>query len=141
MVHHDQIVYLQIEFFISQDPSGVSAHMLTLNIGVHIILLPNLNRPYLCYGIQLIIQNLLQTLIEPTPLTDKFRGEDVLIPRIPIVSMGTPFELNVVIPMKNHMWLVHMLENPWIYSAPDGKTNKYCIPKSEQISRISQQIL
>ncbi|MEE6467607.1 hypothetical protein FKM82_007336 [Ascaphus truei] len=55
------------------------------------MLLRNLNTPNLCNGTRLCIKSLMPNLIEATILTGKATGEDVFIPRIPLIPTDMPF--------------------------------------------------
>lgn len=87
---NDAINY-PIEFLNSLEPSGMPPHKLTLKIGSTILLLRNLNTPKLCNGTRLAIKQLLPNLIKATIIIGKFKGEDVLIPRIPMIPTDLPF--------------------------------------------------
>ncbi|GFX79123.1 ATP-dependent DNA helicase [Trichonephila clavipes] len=67
-------------------------HVLTLKIGVPIILLRNINPPRLCNGTRLSVKKMMNNVIEATILTGKFKGEDVLLPRTPMIPTDMPFE-------------------------------------------------
>jgi ATP-dependent DNA helicase PIF1 len=67
---------------------GMPPHVLTLKIGVPIILLRNINPPRLCNGTRLSVGNLMNDII----LNGKFKGEDVLLPRIPMIPTDMPFQ-------------------------------------------------
>ncbi|GFX74542.1 ATP-dependent DNA helicase [Trichonephila clavipes] len=67
-------------------------HVLTLKIGVPIILLRNINPPRLCNGTRLSLKKMMNNVFEATILTGKFKGEDVLLPRIPKIPTDMPFE-------------------------------------------------
>ncbi|GFW06033.1 ATP-dependent DNA helicase [Trichonephila clavipes] len=67
-------------------------HVLTLKIGVPIMLLRNINSPRLCNGTRLSVKQMMNNVIEATILTGKFKGEDVLLPRIPMIPTDMPFE-------------------------------------------------
>ena len=57
-----------------------------------IIVLRNINQPKICNGTRLANKALMTNTIEATILTGHFKGEDVLIPRIPMIPTDMPFE-------------------------------------------------
>ncbi|GFS84158.1 hypothetical protein TNCV_2365311 [Trichonephila clavipes] len=73
--NQDEVINYPTEFLNSLDLPGMPPHVLTLKIGVPIILLRNINN-----------------VIEATILTGKFKGEDVLLLRIPMIPTDMPFE-------------------------------------------------
>ena len=74
------------EFLNSLDLPGMSPHHLQLKVGSPVILLRNLNPPRLCNGTRLVIKKLMKNIVEASILNGKFRGESVLLPRIPMIS-------------------------------------------------------
>lgn len=80
------------EFLNSLDLRGLPSHNLQLKIGTPIILMRNINQPKLCNGTRLAVKRLMNNLIEATILKGKFKGEDVFIPRIPMILSDMPFE-------------------------------------------------
>ncbi|GFV39383.1 ATP-dependent DNA helicase [Trichonephila clavipes] len=90
--NQDEVVNYPTEFLNSLDLPGMPLHVLTLKIGVPIILLRNINPPRLCNGTRLLVKKMMNNVIEATILTGKFKGEDVLLPRIPMIPTDMPFE-------------------------------------------------
>ena len=57
-----------------------------------IILLRNIDPPRLCNRTRLVIKTLNSFVIEATILTGQYQGEDVYIPRIPLIPNELPFD-------------------------------------------------
>ncbi|XP_050059845.1 ATP-dependent DNA helicase PIF1-like [Aphis gossypii] len=72
--NQDDVVNYPPEFLNSLDLPGLPPHNLQLKVGSVVIMLRNINQPRLCNG------------------TRKYKGEDVLIPRIPMIPTDVPFE-------------------------------------------------
>lgn len=96
VVDETQVVNYPTELLNSQNLPGMPAHALSLKIGAPIILLRNINPPRLCNGTRLIIKQMFRNVIEATILIGKFKGEDVLIPRIPMISTDMSFQFKRV---------------------------------------------
>jgi ATP-dependent exoDNAse (exonuclease V) alpha subunit len=92
VMNQDEIINYPTEFLNSLDLPGMPPHVLTLKIGVPIILLRNINPPRLCNGTRLSAKKMMNNIIEATILNGKFKGEDVLLPRIPMIPTDMPFE-------------------------------------------------
>ena len=68
---------------------------MSVRIGAVIIMLRNLNQLKLCNGTRLV-ERFMRNLIEATIIIGKFKGEDVLIPRIPLMPNDFAFEFKRV---------------------------------------------
>ena len=88
----NDVVQYPTEFLNSLEPPGMPSHNLVLKVGSPIILLRNLDAPRLCNGTRLCVKQLMPHVIEATILTGCARGEDVFIPRIPMIPTDMPFE-------------------------------------------------
>lgn len=67
-------------------------HNLQIKVGSPVILLRNLNPPRLCNCTRLFITKLMKNVIEAIIFNGKFRGEIVLLPRIPIIPTDVPIQ-------------------------------------------------
>jgi ATP-dependent DNA helicase PIF1 len=91
VANQDDVVNYPAEFLNSLELPGLPPHNLELKIGSVIIMLRNINQPRLCNGTRLAVKKLMNNVIEATIMKGKFTGEDVLIPRIPLISNDMPF--------------------------------------------------
>ncbi len=58
----------------------------------YFIMLRNINQPKLCNGTRLSVKKLMTNIIEAKILTGPFKGEDVLIPWIPMIPTDMSFQ-------------------------------------------------
>lgn len=82
VTNEDDVVNYPIEFLNSLELPGLPTHNLKLKVGSVVIMLRNINQPRLCNGTRLAVKKLMNNVIEATILKGKYKGEDVLIPRI-----------------------------------------------------------
>ncbi|XP_026477738.1 uncharacterized protein LOC113383704 [Ctenocephalides felis] len=94
VVDDNESVNYPTEFLYSIDVPEMPPHDLRLKIGSPSILMRNLNPPKLCNGTRLVIKRITGNIIEATILTGKFKGEVVLLPRIPMIpsDLTIPFK-------------------------------------------------
>ncbi|XP_069195719.1 uncharacterized protein [Procambarus clarkii] len=91
VVEADKAVNYATEFFNSLDQPGIPSYVLHLKIGVP-IMLRNTNQPKLCNGTRLAVKKLISNDVEATILRGSFKGEDVLIPHIPMIPTDMIFQ-------------------------------------------------
>jgi hypothetical protein len=85
-----------VEFINSLTPSGMPLHELKLKVGAIVMLLRNLNKKRgLCNGTRLIIKSLKPHVIHAEILQGKFKGKQVLIPRIDLAPADN--ELPIIV--------------------------------------------
>ncbi|GFT09070.1 hypothetical protein TNCV_4105332 [Trichonephila clavipes] len=136
--NQDEVINYPTEFLNSLDLPGMPPHVLTLKIGVPIILLRNINPPRLCNGTRLSVKKMMNNVIEATILTGKFKGEDVLLPRIPMIPTDMPFEF------KRLQFPYRFIKNPELQKTIIIKDLKMSLSKEElkpQVDKLIQRFL
>ncbi|CAH2218137.1 jg10868 [Pararge aegeria aegeria] len=92
VTNEDEATNYPIEFLNSLDVPGLPPHNLRLKVGSVVIMLRNINQPKLCNGTRLVVRKLMNNVIYATIMIGKFKGEEILIPRIPMIPTDMPFE-------------------------------------------------
>ncbi|KAL0859198.1 hypothetical protein ABMA27_011016 [Loxostege sticticalis] len=98
----EEAVHFPTKFLSSLNSSRLPPHKMELKVGCTVILLRNLNPHKPCNGThtfagkitkkRLLVKSLKTFIIECTILTGCGTGEDVLIPRIPLIPSDLPFQ-------------------------------------------------
>lgn len=81
----------QLQAFFHANNANANA-VLQLKVGTVIMILRNLNPPRLCNGTRLSVKRLMPNLIEAIIINGKYAGENVCIPRIPMIPTDLPFD-------------------------------------------------
>ncbi|XP_037911978.1 uncharacterized protein LOC119652109 [Hermetia illucens] len=92
VMNQDDVVNYPTEFLNSLELSALPPHNLQLKIGSVVMVLRNINQSRLCNGTRLVVEKLMNNVIEATIIKGKYKGEDVLIPRIPMIPTDLPFD-------------------------------------------------
>ncbi|XP_047538673.1 uncharacterized protein LOC125072193 [Vanessa atalanta] len=87
----DDTTNYPVEFLNSLELSGVPSHKLELKVGEPVLLMRNLDAPRLCNGTRLRVTELGRHIVKATILTGEAKGDNVIIPRIPIIPNNLPF--------------------------------------------------
>ena len=93
VINEDEITNYPSEFLNSLDVPALPPHNLQLKV---VMLIRNLNPPKLCNGTSLVIKKLMINVIHATILKGKFKDEEVLTPRIPMIPSDMPFEFKPI---------------------------------------------
>ncbi|CAF1164820.1 unnamed protein product [Didymodactylos carnosus] len=92
VLNTDEAVNYPTEFLNSFNPSGMPLHNIRLKVGSIIMLLRDLDSARMCNATRLIVKNLRPNTTEATILTGCAKGEEVIIPRIPMILTNKPFQ-------------------------------------------------
>ncbi|GBN18927.1 hypothetical protein AVEN_79249-1 [Araneus ventricosus] len=90
VVDNKQVPSYPVEFFNSLELSRVPSDKLRITVGVPVLLRRNLDVPRLYNDTRLQIIHLGPKVVRATVMTGIARGENVLIPRIPIIPKDLP---------------------------------------------------
>ena len=89
-----QAVHFPTEFLNSLEVSGFPSHLLSLKVAAPIIILRSLDPPKVTNGTRCVIKKLFANTIEARISHGRYAGQDIIIPRIPIILSNStlPFE-------------------------------------------------
>ncbi|XP_063918640.1 uncharacterized protein LOC135134004 [Zophobas morio] len=82
----------EIQYKFVDSPAALPRHNVTLTVGPPVMLLRNLNSPKFCNGTRLQITAFHRNVVEATIITGCAQGENVFIPRLPLIPSEYPFE-------------------------------------------------
>jgi len=85
VTNQDEVVNYPTQFLNSLELSRLSPRNMKLKVGSVIIILRNINQLRICNGTRFAAKKLMNDVIEATIFKGKYKGEDVLIPRITMV--------------------------------------------------------
>ncbi|UYV61939.1 hypothetical protein LAZ67_1007109 [Cordylochernes scorpioides] len=88
----DEATNYPIEFLNFLDVPSLPPHNLRLKVGSVVIMFRHINQSKLCNRTRLVVSKLMKNVIYVTILNEKFEGEEVPIPRIPMIPNDMPFE-------------------------------------------------
>ncbi|GFY42284.1 ATP-dependent DNA helicase [Trichonephila inaurata madagascariensis] len=101
ILNDDEAVQYPIEFLNSIQTPDLQARNSILKVGAPIILIRNIDANKLCNGTRLIVKKMMQHVIQATVLTGCAKGEDVFIPRIPIIPSDNTIQFKrIQFPLK-----------------------------------------
>ena len=92
VVEETEAVEYPVEFLNRQEPPNGPPHNLKLRVGAAIMLLRNLDAPKVVNGTRMVVKKLHKNIIEATILCGDAAGDDLFIPRIPIIPTDLPFK-------------------------------------------------
>lgn len=92
VTNENEVCNFPTEFLNSLEIIGMPPHILTIKIGVPLIIMRKLDPPKLCNGTRVVVKNQTRNLIEATIINGKYKGENVLIPKIPIITTDSATE-------------------------------------------------
>ncbi|XP_029640965.1 uncharacterized protein LOC115215803 [Octopus sinensis] len=94
----EEVINHPTEFLSSSEPPGPPPHRLELILGTPVMLLKNLDPSTPCSGTRLVVKKMIPHVIEVTIFSGCRKGEDVSIPRFPLIPLGAeiPFSFRRV---------------------------------------------
>jgi len=85
VTNENEIINYSTESLNLLDLPGFPPHNIRFKIGSPIILFWNMNAPKFCNGTKLVIKKIMENVTEATILNGKFKRDNVLLPRIPMI--------------------------------------------------------
>ena len=115
-MNDNEAVHYPVEFLNSLELSGIPTHILKLKVGSPIMILRSIEPPKTTNGTRCVVTRLHRNLIEGTIACGPFKGEVVLLPKIPLIPSDSYRSYNLISSHHGHsMYHAHNLYHENVY--------------------------
>ncbi|KAF7283486.1 hypothetical protein GWI33_000515 [Rhynchophorus ferrugineus] len=126
VMNQDDVVNYPMEFSNSLELSGLPSRNLKLQVRLVVVMLRSINNPRPCNETRLAVKKIMNNVIEATIIKGKYKGEDVLIPRIPMIPTYLAFDFK-------------RLQFPVAYSRPGKPSSLFIYASQNKTKNIVYQ--